>query len=59
MPGVTTPVPPLKTAVRLEVEPASIVVGVAAKLVITGAAVTVTVAVAVAAVPIVGVTVSV
>jgi hypothetical protein len=61
LPGVITPVPPEKTAVRLELPPALIVVGVAVKLVITGpvAAVTVTVAVCVTAVPLVGVTVSV
>jgi hypothetical protein len=60
-PGAITPVPPVNTAVRLELAPVVIVVGFAAKLVITGpdAAVTVTVAVAVTAAPEVGVTVSV
>jgi hypothetical protein len=60
-PGAITPVPPLKFAVRLELAPEVIEVGLAAKLVITGpdAAVTVTVAVAVTAAPEVGVTVSV
>jgi hypothetical protein len=36
LPGVTTPVPPVKTAVRLELEPAAIEAGLAAKLVIVG-----------------------
>jgi hypothetical protein len=47
LPGVITPVPPEKSAVRLALPPALIVVGLAAKLVITGvtAAVTVTIAV--------------
>jgi hypothetical protein len=35
-PGVITPVPPLNTPVKLELDPASIVVGFAAKLVIEG-----------------------
>jgi hypothetical protein len=35
-PGVTTPVPPVKTAVRLELDPASIVAGLGAKLEIEG-----------------------
>jgi hypothetical protein len=38
LPGVMTPVPPLKTAVRLELVPASMVVGLAAKLVMAGGA---------------------
>jgi hypothetical protein len=59
LPGVTMPVPPVNTAVRLELEPAAIVAGLAVKLVITGAGTTVTVAVDVTAVPVVGVTVSV
>jgi hypothetical protein len=60
-PGVITPVPFVKTAVTLELDPAAIVPGLAVKLVIvgTGAAVTVTVAVCVAAAPLEGVTVSV
>jgi hypothetical protein len=60
-PGAITPVPPLKFAVRLELAPEVIEVGLATKLVITGpdAAVTVTVAVCVTAAPEVGVTVSV
>jgi hypothetical protein len=35
-PGVITPVPPLKTPVRLAVDPASMVVGLPLKLVIVG-----------------------
>jgi len=50
LPGVMTPVPPVKYPVRLLVEPASIWVGVAVKLVIF-AALTVTVALASALVP--------
>jgi hypothetical protein len=45
LPGVITPVPPAKTAVRLELPPAVIVAGAATKLVIVGAGFTVTVAV--------------
>jgi len=36
-PGVMTPVPPVKTAIRLAVPPAVTAVGLAAKLVIVGA----------------------
>jgi hypothetical protein len=43
LPGVTTPAPPAKTAVSLELAPAVMVAGVGVKLVIEGAAVTVTV----------------
>ena len=54
-PGVITPVPPLNTPVRLAEPPAVIVVGLAMKLVIVGAAgpveFTVTVAVCVTATP--------
>ena len=59
--GVMTPVPPEKTAVRLELVPIAMDVGLAVKLVIVGGVlvVTVTVAVAVTADPLVGVTVSV
>ena len=57
LPGVITPVPPANTAVNMELDPASIVAGFAAKLEI--AAFTVTVVVCVIAVPVVGVTVSV
>ena len=56
LPGVMTPAPPEKTAVRLELFPETIEEGLATKLVITGAAVTVTVAVWVMAVPTAGVT---
>jgi hypothetical protein len=45
LPGVITPVPPAKTAVRLELPPALIVAGAATKLVIVGAGFTVIVAV--------------
>ena len=58
-PGVITPVPPLKTAVSVELDPAEIVVGLAVKLVIAGAGVTVRVAVFVMGCPTEGVTVSV
>jgi hypothetical protein len=58
-PGVMTPVPPENCAVRLELDPASMVVGAAVKLVIAGTGLTVTVAVAVTALPDDGVTVSV
>ena len=51
LPGVIMPAPPVKTAVRLELVPAIIVVGFAAKLVIAGAETTVTVTVWVTAVP--------
>jgi hypothetical protein len=44
-PGVITPVPLANTAVRLELPPAVIVAGLAAKLVIVGAGTTVTVVV--------------
>jgi hypothetical protein len=56
-PGVITPVPPAKTAVRLVLPPAVIVVGLAPKLVIVGAVgtgFTVTIAVCVIAVPAAG-----
>jgi hypothetical protein len=58
-PGEITPVPPVKTAVRLELVPAAMVAGAATKLVMAGAGVTVMVEVAVTAVPLVGVTVRV
>ena len=45
LPGVITPVPLEKTAVRLELPPARIVAGLATKLVIVGAGFTVIVAV--------------
>jgi len=51
LPGVITPVPPAKTAVRPELPPAVIVAGAATKLVIVGAGFTVTVAVCVTATP--------
>jgi ABC-type nickel/cobalt efflux system permease component RcnA len=55
-----TPVPPEKTAVRLELVPVSMVGGAATKLVMmAGTALTVTVVVAVTASPLLGVTVSV
>jgi hypothetical protein len=41
LPGVITPVPPLNTPVKLELDPFSIVVGLAAKLVIVGGGVVV------------------
>jgi hypothetical protein len=53
-PGVITPVPPAKTAVRLALVPAVIVDALDVKLVIDGAVVTVTVAVCVIAVPTAG-----
>jgi hypothetical protein len=59
LPGVITPVPFAKTAVRLELPPAPIDVGLATKLLIVGAGVTVIVAVCVTAEPLDGVTVSV
>jgi hypothetical protein len=59
LPGVITPVPLAKTAVRLALPPTVIVAGFASKLVIVGAGTTVTVAVAVTAAPLVGVTVRV
>jgi hypothetical protein len=59
LPGVMTPEPPVKTAVRLDVEPAGMVDGMATKLVMAGTGSTVTVTVEVAAVPTVGVTVRV
>jgi hypothetical protein len=59
LPGVITPTPFAKTAVRLALPPAEIAGGVATKLVITGSGSTVTVTVCVTAVPLVGVTVSV
>ena len=58
-PGEMTPVPPVKTAVRLELVPASMVAGAATKLVMTGAGETVIAAVVVTASPLVGVTVRV
>jgi hypothetical protein len=46
LPGVTTPVPPEKTAVRLEFPPTVMILGLAVKLVIVGVpGVTVTTAV--------------
>jgi hypothetical protein len=62
IPGVITPEPPVKTAVRLLLAPEAIEVGVAVKLVIVGeftTGVTVTVTDRVIADPLVGVTVSV
>jgi hypothetical protein len=59
LPGVITPVPLAKTAVRPELPPARIDVGLATKLVIIGAGFTVIVAVCVTALPLVGVTVRV
>jgi hypothetical protein len=59
LPGVITPVPPVKVAVRLLLVPLAMVAGLATKLVITGTGTTVTVAVCVIAVPSGGVTVSV
>ena len=61
LPGVITPVPPVKTAVKLLLAPEAIDVGLAVKLVIVTvvAGVTVTLTVCVTAVPVVGVTVSV
>ncbi len=59
LPGVITPAPLAKTAVRLEVPPARIDVGFATKLLIVGAGFTVIVAVAVTAAPLEGVTVRV
>jgi hypothetical protein len=58
-PGVMTPAPPEKTAVRLELAPDAMDAGLATKLVITGAGVTVTVVVAVIELPLLGVTVRV
>jgi hypothetical protein len=58
-PGSIMPVPLAKTAVRLELPPARIAVGLAVKLVIVGAGFTVIVAVAVTAAPLEGVTVRV
>lgn len=57
LPGVMTPEPPAKTAVRVALEPASISAGLAVKLVIFGE--TVTVVVEVAGEPVEPVTVSV
>jgi hypothetical protein len=59
LPGVITPVPFAKTAVRFALVPSEIAVGFAPKLVIVGGGTTVTVVVCVTAVPLVGVTVSV
>jgi hypothetical protein len=60
LPGVITPVPPVKVAVRLELEPTVMVVGLAVKLVIDGGGeLTVTVAAKVAVRPVGEVTVSV
>ncbi len=59
LPGVTTPVPPENTAVRLLLEPDAMEAGMAPKLVMTGAGETVTVTVWVMADPMVGVTVRV
>jgi hypothetical protein len=58
-PGVITPVPLLKIAVRSELPPEEIEVGFAKKLVIVGTGSTVTIVVCVTALPEVGVTVSV
>jgi hypothetical protein len=58
-PGVITPVPPAKTAMRFALEPAAIVPALLTKLVITGAGTTVTVTVCETADPEAGVTVSV
>jgi hypothetical protein len=59
LPGLMTPDPPEKTAVRLVLDPASMVVGLATKLAIAGAGSTFTVTVAVTGVPAAGVTVRV
>jgi hypothetical protein len=61
LPGVTTPVPPVKSAVKLELPPEVVMVaGLAVKLEIVGTGSTVTVAICVAfTVPTGGVTVSV
>ena len=60
LPGLITPVPFAKTAVKLELPPTVIVAGLAAKLEIVGAGFTVTVVVWVTAAPTAGgVTVSV
>ena len=59
LPGVITPVPLAKTAVRLELPPAVVVAGLATKLVIVGAGLTVIVVVCVTAAPLDGVTVRV
>jgi len=59
LPGVMTPVPPVKTAVRLELDPVAMFVGLATKLVIVGMGSTVTVTLCVIAAPIGGVTVRV
>ena len=59
LPAVITPVPPENTAVRFELCPEVMVVGLAVKLVMVGGVLAVTVTVAVTAVPLVGVTVSV
>ena len=59
LPGVITPVPPAKVAVRLELPPTVMIAGLAVKLVIEGGGLTVTVAVCVTAVPAAFVTVSV
>lgn len=59
LPGVITPVPLAKTAVRLELPPTVIVAGLATKLVIVGAGTTVTVTVWVTAAPLEPVTVMV
>lgn len=59
LPGVITPVPFAKTAVRLALPPGPTVVGLATKLVIVGAGSTITLVIAVIAVPTGGVTVRV
>ena len=59
LPGVITPVPLAKTAVRLELPPTVIVAGLATKLVIVDAGTTVTVTVWVTAAPLEPVTVMV
>ena len=59
LPGVITPVPLAKTAVRLELPPTVIVAGLATKLVIAGAGTTITVTVWVTAAPLEPVTVMV
>jgi hypothetical protein len=59
LPGVITPVPFEKTAVRLALPPTVIVAGAATKLVIVGGGFTVTVVVAATATPVGDVTVRV
>ena len=59
LPGEIEPVPPVNTAVRLELAPEEIEVGLAAKLLITGTGSTVTIVVCVIGLPEAGVTVNV